>query len=104
MAGVFVRDFSSVSELIEVGLISGTIGSLNVLDTGWIEFRFRVASELDVELFQLARGSNDGIPSEVAVQKFIETFSVPQFQGNKVEVKKLNMKASSCWGEFPPGP
>lgn len=98
MAGVFVRDFSSVSKLIEVGLTSGTIDSFKVLDTGWIEFRFRVASELDTELLQLVRSSNEGVPNEIVVQKFVDTFSVPQFQGNKVEVQEVEYKAIELLG------
>lgn len=97
LAGVFVRDFNSVSKLTDVGLASGRIDSFKVGDTGWIEFQFRVASSLDTELQQLIPEGDTEVLNDEVKRKFTDTFSVPDFKGYKVEVQDVNLDVIRLW-------
>lgn len=97
LAGVFIRDFSSVAELTSLGLTSGRIDSFKVGDTGWIEFQFRVADSLDAELQQLIPGGDAEELSDDVKGKFIDTFSIPVFKGYKVEVQDVDFDVIRLW-------
>lgn len=77
----------------ELGLISGTIDSLKSGETGWIEFQFRVGSDLDASLLRLIP-DNDSQPLDIAMKEaFVDAFSVPHFSGDKVEVRSMGYQA-----------
>lgn len=97
LAGVFIRDFSSVAKLTGLGLASGRIDSFKVGDTGWIEFQFRVADSLDAELQQLIPDrSADPLKADTK-NKFVSTFSIPEFRGHKVEAPDMDFNVIRLW-------
>lgn len=97
LPGVFIRDFSSISEPAGLGLASGRIDTFKVGDTGWIEFEFRVAPSLDAEFQQLIpEGRSEGLSDETKA-KLIDTFSAPIFQGHKVETESVDFRVARLW-------